>query len=129
MFVTRGYVEHAAIYAGNIEWYIQYFREVFGMEILEMEKQEDKLKQVWLHGGIQLTAFPDFKISEPQKQGITHIGLMVEDVRSAVDESHARGLQPVKGKENWVWLPDGVALEIKHGKGTSVADALKVHPR
>jgi 2-dehydropantoate 2-reductase len=114
-------MEHVAIHTGNIEWYIKYFEEIFGMEIFKTKEQDGKLEQVWLHGGIQLVAFPDFKISEPQQQGIAHIGIMAEDVEIAVEESYTRGLQPIQGKENWVWLPDGVALEIKQEKGTLVA--------
>ena len=130
MSATRGYAEHVAICVKDIDWHIQYFREVFGMEVVKKAEQDGKLKQVWLHGGVQLTATPDFEISELEKQGVHHIGIMAEDLESAVNESYARGLQQMKGKEkNWVLLPDGVVLEIMQAKETVVAEALAIHPR
>ncbi|MDR1978796.1 MAG: VOC family protein [Synergistaceae bacterium] len=126
---TKGYVEHVAIHVRNIGWYVKYFGEVFGMEPYRTDEQDGKVKQVWLHGGIQLTSVSSFEVGEPEKQGITHIGIVVEDVKSAIEESYFRGVKPVVDKKDWVWLPDGVPLEIKRGKGSSVAEVLAVNPR
>jgi catechol 2,3-dioxygenase-like lactoylglutathione lyase family enzyme len=122
-------MEHAAIYVRDIDWYIKYFRDVFGMEIIEKEERDGELKQVWLHGGVQLAVSPGFEIGDPQTQGVPHIGIMTENVELAIEASRERGARPVEGKENWVWLPDGVALEIKLAKGTAVAEVLAIHPR
>lgn len=129
MSATRGYVEHAAIHARDIDWYVHYFGEVFGMEPWRKQEEDGKLKQVWLNGGIQITSSPEFEMSSERGQGITHIGLMVEDVGCAIEASYARGLKPVEDKKDWIRLPDGVLLEIKRGNGTSVADALAIQAR
>ena len=129
MSATKGYVEHVALHVENIEWYIRYFQEIFGMETVRLEEKDGSIRQAWLHGGIQLTYCENFKISEPKFQGLTHIGIVVEDVERAIEESQARGLCLLKDKKDWICLPNGVLLEIKHAEGSSVADALKIQAR
>lgn len=129
MAKTKGYVEHVALHVNDMQWHLRYFSEVLGMEPFRVQEKDGAVQQVWLHGGIQLTAKRDFVQSGPEGQGIAHFGMMVEDVRAAVDESLARGLRSVEGKVDWVRLPDGAMIELKQGKGTSVADALAIQPR
>ena len=125
-FATKGYLEHAAIFVKDMDWHIKFFYDVFGMGIRLKTMDGDKIAQVWLHGGIQLTAKSDF---DGDGGGFNHLGIMVDDLDKAVDAAYERGVTEMPQGRNWVRLPEGICVEIMKAENNAVAQALAINPR
>ena len=123
---SKGYLEHSAIYVKDMDWHIAFFADVFGMGIRTKSMDGDKIAQVWLDGGMQLTVKPDF---DGDAGGFNHLGIMVEDLDKAVDAAYERGVTEMPQGRNWVRLPEGICIEIMKAENNAVADALAINPR
>lgn len=126
MTSNKAYVEHVAIRVKDIDWHIHYFREVLGMTIRETQGRDDAHTQVWLVGGMQLMADPDFIAPEGR---LAHLGIMVEDLERAIRETRDRGGKEMPQGHNWLALPDGLLIELIQAQPDSVAAALAVKSR
>ncbi len=102
------YIHHAAYYTGELEWYLRFFREVFGMELQKERTGADGLREVWLMGGIQLCQSRERQLSDGRG---AHLCLIVEDLESAREKALAMGCSEMP-KHHWVRLPDGLCLEL-----------------
>ncbi len=122
----RSYVEHAAVRVKDIQWHIRFFREALGMTLREVEGTAEAPSQVWTVGGVQLIHDPSFAGPEGR---IAHLGIMTEDLDSALNEAYARGAKQLPQGRNWIALPDGLALELIQAKNDAVDRALAVDPR
>lgn len=122
----KSYVEHVAIRVKDIRWHINFFREVLGMTVREIDGPEDAPRQFWTIGGIQLIADPAFEGPEGR---CGHLGVMTEDLEAALAEARDWGVVEMPQGRNWLRLPDGLAVELIQAHGTSVAEALAVQPR
>ena len=125
--VTKGYLEHSAIFVKDIGWHIEFFDKVFGMGIRTKTMSGVNIAQVWLYGGIQLTSKTDF--DGCANGGFNHLGIMVEDLDKAVDEAYKWGVTEMPQGRNWVKLPEGICIEIMQAANDAVAQALKIEPR
>ena len=126
-YTKKAYCEHVAIRVRDIDWHIRFFRDVLGMTLRdEQPPTEDRPRQVWTIGGIQLIANPDFAGPEGR---LAHLGLMVEDLDAALAAAKAWGVTELPQGPNWLGLPDGLNLELLQAKGSSVAEALAIDPR
>jgi catechol 2,3-dioxygenase-like lactoylglutathione lyase family enzyme len=126
-YAKRAYCEHIAIRVRDIDWHIRFFRDVLGMGVRdEHPPTEERPRQVWTIGGIQLIASPDFAGPEGR---LAHLGLTVEDLDAALATAKAWGVTELPRGRNWLALPDGLNLEIMQANGSSVADALAIDPR
>ena len=125
-YVTRGYLEHSAIFVKDIDWHIGFFEKVFGMGVRSKSMNGDKIAQVWLYGGVQLTVKADF---DGDAGGFNHLGIMVEDLAKAVDEAYVWGVTEMPQGRNWVRLPEGICIEIMQAENDAVARALEIDPR
>lgn len=113
---TGAVIDHAAFNAADPAWYVEFFRAVFGLEVVcEVRDETGALRQVWLDGGVQIDR------GEERPNGlITHLSLRTPDMALAVQDALARGAASVEGKgAHWVRLPNGVALELKPWKKES----------
>ena len=127
MSTPRAYVEHVAVWVRDIRWHIDFFREVLGMEMREVQGDPGDPAQYWTLGGMQFIARPDF--AEPEGR-LAHLGVMCEDQAAAIAGALARGATPMSQGPNWLRLPDGLALEmIQAQPAAAVAQALAVNPR
>ena len=124
---TKGYLEHSAIFVKDMAWHIKFFEEAFGMGIRTKSTDGDKILQVWLEGGVQLTQKDDF--CGDADCGFNHLGIMVEDLDKAVEAVYKYGVTEMPQGRNWVRLPEGIGIEIMQATGDSVAQALAVDPR
>ncbi len=123
---NKAYVEHVAIRVKDIDWHIRFFGEVLGMTIREAQGPDDAPKQVWMVGGMQLMADPDFNAPEGR---LAHLGIMVEDLEQAIRETRDRGGKEMPQGHNWLALPDGLSIELIQAQPDSVAAALAVKSR
>ena len=122
---TGAVIDHAAFNAADPAWYVEFFRAVFGMEVVRVVRDETgALRQVWLDGGVQIDS------GEERPNGlITHLSLRTPDMALAVQDALARGAASVEGKV----IPGTVKGELHdigknlvrmmlEGKGLTVID-------
>ena len=89
---TGAVIDHAAFNAADPAWYVEFFRAVFGMEVVrEVRDETGALRQVWLDGGVQIDR------GEERPNGlITHLSLRTPDMALAVQDVLARGAASVE---------------------------------
>ena len=89
---TGAVIDHAAFNAADPAWYVEFFRAVFGMEVVrEVRDETGALRQVWLDGGVQIDR------DEERPNGlITHLSLRTPDMALAVQDALARGAASVE---------------------------------
>jgi catechol 2,3-dioxygenase-like lactoylglutathione lyase family enzyme len=124
---NKAYVEHVAIRVRDINWHVDFFREVLGMTIRdETGGAGSAVRQVWTIGGMQLIADPDFAGPEGR---LAHLGIMVEDQAAVLRQARQWGVKELPQGNNWLALPDGLNVEILQATGSSVSEALAIDPR
>jgi catechol 2,3-dioxygenase-like lactoylglutathione lyase family enzyme len=127
---TRSYVEHVAVRVKDIRWHIDFFHEVLGMDLREIDGPADAPNQYWTLGGMQLVSTPDFNAPPSNDAGwLAHLGLMVEDLEVALAQASKWGVTQLPQGRNWLQLPDGLAIELIQANAGSVAKVLAVDPR
>lgn len=105
----KAILDHAALNVRDIEWYINFFEEVFGME--EQKRQGNMpYRKVWLDGGIQLC---ECQVETSSAGPFDHICFVTEDIDSVVKAAKARGCIQVPFKPTWIILPNGIVIELK----------------
>lgn len=126
----KSYVEHVAVRVGDIQWHINFFYEVLGMDVREMDGPSDAPRQYWTIGGMQLMSTSGFEAPPSNEAGwLAHLGIMVNDLEAALLAAQDWGVKALPQGRNWLQLPDGLALELMQASGNSVADVLAVNPR
>jgi len=71
-------------------------------------------------------ARPDFQGPEGR---LDHLGVMCEDLETALTAAKAFGVTELPQGRNWLRLPDGLAVELIQASPGAVARALAVNPR
>lgn len=122
----RSYIEHIAIPVRDIDWYVRFFAEAFGMTVRQIDGPADNPVQVWTIGGIQLVSDPSFKGPEGR---LLHLGIITDDLEAAIERVEEWGGKATGKGPNWLILPDGLYLELLQASRNSVAEALAVDPR
>jgi predicted enzyme related to lactoylglutathione lyase len=129
-YTNKAYVEHVAIRVKDIHWHIKFFYEVLGMDVREIDGPTDNPNQYWTLGGLQFMATPDFEAPPSNDAGwLAHLGVMVDDLDSAIEEATKWGVKPLPQGRNWLQLPDGLAVELIQAAPGTVSQALSVNPR
>jgi catechol 2,3-dioxygenase-like lactoylglutathione lyase family enzyme len=123
---SSSYVEHVAIRVTDIQWHIDFFREVLGMSLREVEGSPESPRQVWTIGGLQFIRDPSYRGPEGR---LAHLGIMTEDLELALENAYAHGVKELPQGRNWVELPGGLALELIQARNDAVAQALAIDPR
>jgi catechol 2,3-dioxygenase-like lactoylglutathione lyase family enzyme len=126
----KAYVEHVAVRVKDIQWHINFFYEVLGMDVREIDGPTDAPKQYWTIGGMQLMSTPDFVAPPSNDAGwLAHLGIMVDDLESALALAQSWGVKALPQGRNWLQLPDGLAVELMQASSGTVAQALAINPR
>ena len=127
---TTSYVEHVAIRVQDIHWHIQFFSQVLGHTLREVDGTPDKPQQYWTIGGMQLMAAPDAQYAPSNDSGwLAHIGIMVNDLEAALLAAQAFNVTQLPQGRNWLQLPDGLAVELMQAAPGAVAQARSIDPR
>lgn len=102
-------LNHTALNVKDFDWYLNFFLEVFEMEI-QRELGEAPERKVWLKQGIQLN-----EVSAEGEMGqiYDHLGFVVEDVPALKALAVRHGCACLPGKDHWFILPNGVRVELK----------------
>lgn len=104
-------IHHIAIDVADLEGYVRFFREVFGMSVTRTKGPAERPDSVWLDGGVQLD-----RVAEPSRENgrFSHLSFQTTDVPGTVAKALAHGAAPVPGKgAHWFMLPDGLRFEMK----------------
>lgn len=129
-YSNQSYVEHVAVRVKDIQWHINFFYEVLGMDVREIDGPVDAPRQYWTLGGMQLMSTPDFEAPPSNDAGwLAHLGIMVADLEGALQAAQSWGVKALPQGRNWLQLPDGLAIELIQASGNSVAQVLAVNPR
>lgn len=126
----KSYVEHVAVRVKDIQWHINFFYEVLGMDVREIDGPTDAPRQYWTIGGMQLMSTPDFVAPPSNDAGwLAHLGIMVDDLDAALVLAQSWGVKQLPQGRNWLQLPDGLAVELMQASAGAVAQALAINPR
>lgn len=127
MSATTAYVEHVALRVRDIHWHIRFFGEVFGMTMRDVEGTPQTPRQYWTLGGLQFVHDPHY--SGPEGR-LAHLGVMCEDMQSALSAAARLGVARMPEGPNWLRLPDGLVVELlQAAPRASVAQARAINPR
>lgn len=127
---VKAYVEHVAVRVKDIRWHINFFYEVLGMDVREIDGPTDDPKQYWTIGGMQFISSPNFNAPPSNVDGwLAHLGVMVDDLEAAIQAAEPWGVKTLPQGRNWLQLPDGLAVELIQAAPGTVAQALQVNPR
>lgn len=126
MSATTAYVEHTAFFVRDIVPMIDFFRDVLGIGVTKLDGDPNAPGQVWLQGGIQLIADPNFAGPEGR---FGHLGIVCKDVPAAIAASRARGAVSTAKGDNWLLLENGILLEFLPEKGNAVEAIRGLDPR
>ena len=96
------------------------------MGIRDVDGDPADPRQVWLTGGVQLMADPNF-VGPEGRHG--HLGIMTDDLDAALAAVYRWDVTPLPQGRNWVALPDGLCIELIQASTGAVAAALAVNPR
>ena len=102
------YVEHAAYYVNQMDWYLNFFQQVFQMQVQKQRQGADGLREVWLEGGVQLCETTAPALEDGR---CAHLCLIVEDLEQAREKGLSLGCTPME-KYHWIRLPDGLCIEM-----------------
>lgn len=119
------YIEHVGYRVQNLDWYLDFFAQVFDMGVEKQKVHENGLREVWLVGGLQLVEDPAF--SGEGYGRAHHVCLLVGDLEDCRSKALALGARELP-KHHWVELPDGQMVEMfEAAEGT--VEALKNLPK
>lgn len=106
MHDMKNQLHHVALSATNIDWYIDFFTDVFEMT-LRKSSGDAPDRKIWFYEGIQLN-----ECSEKTFPGtfIDHLALSVEDMDSVIKYAVLFSCKQIS--ENWLELPDGLKIEL-----------------
>jgi lactoylglutathione lyase len=111
----------------DIHWHIRFFEDVLGMTMREVDGTVDDPRQYWTLGGLQFIHHPNYDGPEGR---LAHLGVMCEDMESALAAAQRYDVREMPQGRNWLRLPDGLAVELIQARPAScVARALEINPR
>lgn len=122
----RTYLEHTAVLVPDLDWHLDLFTTVFGMEVREETPNGAHPRQAWLYGGIQLIEADDGQVLP---DNLSHLGLMTEDMEAVIEGCRRWGAVELSNGRNWLRLSSGLCLEVLQAKGEAVAEYWRIEPR
>lgn len=102
------FLDHMGFRVGNLDWYVEFFGSVFGMDVERMRTNPDGTREVWLSGGLQLCEAPEYDGADGRAH---HLCLLVEDVEAVRALALEKGCSELP-KHHWIKLPDGLQIEM-----------------
>ncbi len=102
-------LDHVAYETADVEFFIGFFHDVFGMEILKEGKDPKGNRQVWLDGGLQFNVNPD----APSARGFFHhIAIKVDDLEETLKKAERYGCVQAPQGRNWILVNGNFCVEI-----------------
>jgi catechol 2,3-dioxygenase-like lactoylglutathione lyase family enzyme len=124
--IINAYVEHVALRVKDIQWHIDFFSDVLGMQVSRQTAVGEPL-QIWLQGGIQLIECADTEYVSRGQLG--HLGIVVDNLDDALERAYSWGVTALPKGRNWFALPEGVWVELMAGKSQEIIDVLAINTK
>ncbi len=105
----KGILGHTAISVKEFDWYVDFFKNCFDMEVTRT-KGEAPSRMLWFAEGIQVNEAAE---AEEVGNAIDHICLKVANVPAAVEDAVALGCSRLPDGAHWFALPNGIRMELK----------------
>lgn len=102
------YLDHVGYRVADLDWYLNFFSEVFEMGVERQRTNADGSREVWLVGGLQLCEVPGFTGNDGRAH---HLCLITDDLEGARAKALAMGCSELP-KHHWIKLPDGLQIEL-----------------
>lgn len=104
-----GTLHHIAVNTKNFEKTVEFFQELFHMEIRKTQGEAPNRK-LWFCQGIQINEIPQ---TTPGGNTYDHIGIQVDNRPATISKALTLGCHPVTGKPtHWLQTPEGYLLEL-----------------
>lgn len=109
-------LDHVCLVSQNVEGSIEFFHDVFGMEVLKTTGEAPKRK-VWLDGGIQINEGSKYGDGEG---GVDHFAIFVpeEETPEILEKVKDYGCTVLDRPGQWFLMPDGVLVELSRRNRT-----------
>ena len=130
-------IEHVSIRCRDLETSIDFFRRMFGAEVMLRRKLDESRKIVYLRIGDSMLELMEMgTASEPvdprEHYGVHHIGIKVDDFESAYQDLQAKGadfigepLEPTPGiRLAFLREPNGAVIELAQRDTKVFGDAM-----
>ena len=103
-------VTHVAFDVDQFDWYKNFFKNVYGMEI-DREDGEAPARRIWFKGGIQLNETEE---KRSPVEIFDHVCLLAQDVQGFVEKAIEAGCErhPDETKGHWFVMPNGMQVEV-----------------
>ncbi len=108
-------LDHVAIKVSDIELYVDFFAQVFKMEVTSIDGDPKRPLQLWIQGVIQLISDPDFQGPEGRS---AHIAVAVDNIDLVLAEAIKFGAVSQAKGPNWIELPYGLVFELLEKRPT-----------
>lgn len=114
--MKKARLDHIAVRVQNLEWYLAFLQDVFGMKKTESRGADPaRPDQVWV-GGFQLTRDIDYRPMLDQPERIWHVSIDVADLATTAKAISAypqvRPYSDNPEQKYWFVLPDGLIIEL-----------------
>ena len=101
-------LHHMAINSANFDRTVQFFQEVFGMEI-SRTRGDAPSRQLWFKEGIQINEQPAVS---PATGVWDHVGIAVSSKEEILSKIPAYDCSILPDKPHWFLTPDGFVIEL-----------------
>ena len=105
----RAQIHHVALNTSDMDWYVSFFQNVFGMTVQRTAGEQPK-RRLWFREGVQLN---ECASAVNCGDAVDHFSLGVEDIPAAVEAAVKAGCTALPDGPHWIALPNGVRLELK----------------
>lgn len=102
-----GQVHHVAVNSANFEKTVQFFQELFDMEVLKANGEAPNRK-LWFRQGIQVNEVSGIV---PGGGVYDHIGIQVSNREQTLAKALSMGCSAIDGK-HWFTAPDHIVIEL-----------------
>lgn len=99
-------VDHVALHVPRLAWYVELFREVFGMTVTAEDTGDPH--QVWFDG-LQLI---EHHSVVPAEGMLAHVAFGVEDAARVTSALARRGCTQLQRGPRWWSIGDGLIVEL-----------------
>ena len=101
-------LHHVAVNSTNFDQTVQFFQEVFQMEI-SRTRGDTPFRQLWFQQGIQVNEVPE---TFTAAGSCDHIGIEVSSKEEILSKIPAFGCSVLPNKPHWFVTPEGFVIEL-----------------
>jgi len=105
--MTAG-LDHVALKVSDLEWHVEFFKQVFGMTVKKMAGEKPERK-VWFNEGIQLN---EIASEDYEKGQMDHLGIITNEYDKTAEKIRKWNAAGLPQGDNWFRIPSGICIEL-----------------